>query len=471
MQPRSKKIALLLAFFVFYTFVDLSVAQDIKNAVGRVIAKNGSKNRNSTGFVWESSSGKRYIVTCLHGVVGAEKLYFDIIANELDIVKVDKESDLVLLVPKSEKFSLSKSPALKLTDSAPSSSKTYKIYGFPAGVKTIQGDELKLSDADQIIAMKDYLSNDNLNAVTSRGYPEKAFKVLRVSSGITPGHSGAPIIDPQNKNSVIGIGSGGLSFKGFERVNWAAPAEYYLPKLESAGKGPETVKSIQPPKEVDYQYSATSTNEGVAKNDNSTFYGTYTIPLSEIYENIDPQIKDFIKMLSDEYNYDFKDMMLDIYSDYNTGATIAVPAGIPLSTKDDMFIASANNDNIQMLVKVGESSSFDASFDKIKSFDNYILSQEEWESDLKRKEEKPYEEDGWWEQTRFMSVKEYDEEYKEDVEIHWLSADYSIEYEDDWADYLGVAVMGFDVDQMSDDDELLYQKMAICTQLTGFAIK
>ena len=331
MQFRITKLVLisLILFSVSWGFT-----QDVKEAVVKVSAENGSKIRNSTGFVWESSTGKRYIVTCLHAVIGSSNIYYDFSVKKLDIVKVDKESDLALLVPKSAEFSLDKLPALKLDKDDPSSSKVYKIYGFPAGVKTIQGDELKLSDAQQIVAMKDYLSNDNLKAVTARGYPEDSFKVLRVSSGITPGHSGAPIIDPQNKNSVIGIGSGGLSFKGFERVNWAAPAEYYLPKIEKSGSGPEAIKSAQPPKEVDYQFSSTSTNEGVAKNNNSTFYGTYTIPLSEIYENLDPQIKDFIKTLSADYNNDFKKMVLDIYSDYNTGATIAVPTGIPLKTKD-----------------------------------------------------------------------------------------------------------------------------------------
>ncbi len=45
-----------------------------------------------------------------------------------------------------------------------------------------------------------------------------------MSSGITPGHSGAPIIDSEDNNKVIGIGSGGLSNIGFQRVNWAVPA-------------------------------------------------------------------------------------------------------------------------------------------------------------------------------------------------------------------------------------------------------
>ena len=151
---------------------------------------------------------------------------------ELEVYKVDKESDLALLRPKRGAVT---QPALKLGNIEPVDGKKYMIYGFPAGVLHVQGDSLEFSKAKHNIAMKDYLANEVVKKVTASGFPQASLKLLRVSSGITPGHSGAPIIDPSDDNAVIGIGAGGLSNVGYQRVNWAVPALTYRPKLETRG--------------------------------------------------------------------------------------------------------------------------------------------------------------------------------------------------------------------------------------------
>ncbi len=121
---------------------------------------------------------------------------------------------------------------MELAGVDPVEDRRYWIYGYPAGVQKVQGDSLEFSRAEHNIPMRDYLDHQVVKKITASGFPQASLKLLRVSSGITPGHSGAPIIDPEDNNKVIGIGSGGLSNIGFQRVNWAVPALTYLPSLE-----------------------------------------------------------------------------------------------------------------------------------------------------------------------------------------------------------------------------------------------
>ena len=471
MQVRIKKIKSIFFITAFILVYNLYAQDNVADAVVRVLAERNGKTESSSGFIWQSSTGKKYIVTCLHGVVGSSNIYYNAAAKKLKIVKVDKESDIALLEPIDPKWSLKDLPALTLAPAKPSPNITYRIYGFPAGVTKAQGDKIEFSDAQHLLALKDYLPSDVLNNVTSKGFPQSSFKTLRVSSGITPGHSGAPIINPAD-NIVIGIGSGGLSFVGFRRVNWAVPADFYLPEVEKNGQAPETVKGIKAPKESNYGFSVSSGNEGMVKAENNTFYGTYTIPLAELFSTLDKDLQDEIVELEDEYNYDFiNNMMLDIYSDVNTGATIAVPAGMTLQSDGSIFRVSDLNNDLVMYIQIVETASLNESFEKMQNFDSFVMADYNWTSDLSKKEQEPYEEEGFWASGRFASVKEFDEEYNEEYDLHWLTADYSIEYDDSYSDFLGVAVIMLNLDNKSEDDEILYQELYICSILSGFAIE
>ena len=458
-----------------------SLAKSIEDSVVKVIAG----EQSGTGFVWEGKLGK-YIATSLHTLAGASKIYYNkaLARYELEVYKTDKESDLALLRAKSGNIEL---PALKLGSVEPVQDRRYWIYGYPAGVKKVQGDSVEFSKAQHNIPMKEYLDSKIVKKITASGYPLPTLKLLRVSSGITPGHSGAPIIDPDDNNSVIGIGAGGLSNIGFQRVNWAVPALTYLPSLEEQGILENTANMS-----VSQDNRKFSVRHGQAESPLESarikYYHVGQVPLNQLLESlvaegVDPKDQWFdhdsllhIKNTAKKEKFDIK-APIDIYQNTQTGIMVYIPARIPrksITVKDDnTLIVDGGRARMHLQIKQGRSLQhalqnkdwFLGELDSVYGTNNWPVDKDSrWHYD----EPAHYPEIGYWEHT---IVK-----YKPGPE-YWLSeAEFSfrINYskKQQYGHFLGVAMMGLDYDNWVDgpDDEM-YFLLDTCAWVSGFVPK
>jgi len=428
-----------------------------------------------TGFVWQGRDQK-YIATSLHTLVGQSSIFFNTVsaATELVVFKAHYESDLALLVPKLGTLAL---PALDLANASPKIDGKYYIYGFPAGVRIVQGDSIEFSRTEHNLPMQAVLPNNVVKDVTASGFPLSSVKILRVSSGITPGHSGAPIIDDATQK-VIGIGAGGLSKKGFRRVNWAVPAVEYLSLIEASGQTLDTasLQSIR----SDYKHSVTSTEQEVMLDTSQgKYYHIYQVNMLELvlslYEEgieagIEEDIEAFNNIItkSDKLKYSLQDTLINIYQHQDTGGIIYIPASVDFSANEEMLFALGPTQRVGMYMQISVTDSADKAFAAKENFKTLVtsLDEVEWVIEPSQSLDTPYsdEDEGEWENW----VNLYNDRGKETESNMELNL--SIIYGDDFADFFGYALVGAEWNDHSDEESALLHQLSVCMELSGFVI-
>lgn len=450
----------------------------VEDSVVKIIAGEHS----GTGFVWQGKY-RKYIATSLHTVAGATEIYYNktLSRYELEVYKIDKESDLALLRPKTGEIN---QPALKLGNIEPVEGRKYWIYGFPAGVLKVQGDSLEFSKAEHNIPMTEYLANEVVKKVTASGFPQASLKLLRVSSGITPGHSGAPIIDPSDNNAVIGIGAGGLSNVGFRRVNWAVPALTYLPRLETEGAQESTTSMSVSEDERKFSVR-TEQAAPPLETKKLKYYNVGQVPLGDLLESLvqdgvapedqwfDQDALNYVKREAKKSNFDLK-APIDIYQNVQTGAMVYIPAVIPRESitmgDDNMLVVDAGRTRMYLQI-IKEHSYHDASL-RINGFLTFLDRKHgvnKWlvDSGSRWNYDEPvhYPKRGYWENETIK--------YKPGPHYRLSEADISfrINYDDKqkYGNFLGVAIMGLDYENWIDgpDDEM-YFLLDSCAWVAGF---
>lgn len=301
----------------------------------------------STGWAWNNPS---WIVTTLHSVAGVQSIEVCNTSRKCSnaqVVRVLKEADLALLKLDQD---LGLSP-LSTQNVSPQSSATYYIWGYPHGVYTIQGDEIKFSKSlTQIPTLSDILTGNKLKQqLVNQGYPLPTAKIYRISSIIQPGHSGAPILT--SSGSVIGIADGGLR-GGTARLNWAMPSETYLKSLVNSTDNIPTTVSIQhnlysSPHYVPLNLTDSEMDNYIAREEEAStissgagteVHKTWTTSLEEIYYTLDAEDQATIEdLLANDIDDLLRDVYFDIYEDFNTGASFAVPNGASVTYEDELF--------------------------------------------------------------------------------------------------------------------------------------
>jgi len=469
-------------FIAAWCLLLLGFSSAHSNSVEESVVKVIAGDHAGTGFVWEGEQGK-YIATSLHTLAGASRIYYNKVLSrfELEVYKIDKESDLALLRAKQGKIEL---PSLKLGNIQPVRDRRYWIYGYPAGVSKVQGDSLEFSRAEHNIPMKDYLDSQVVKKITASGYPQPTLKLLRVSSGITPGHSGAPIIDVENNNTVIGIGAGGLSNIGFQRVNWAVPALTYLPVLEKQGTI-ENTGSLTVSRDERKFSVRTEPAPPPLESKKLKFYHIGQVPLEDLLESLvddgvavedqwfDQSGLEHIKRKARTNSYNMK-APIDIYQNLQTGVMVYIPATIPRQslTMEGGDILVVNGGRTRMYLQIVKGDSFrDALLRKNRFMAfldrKYNVNQwpEDTESEWNYEEPEHYPEIGYWinEIIKYKPGPEY--------KLSEANITFRIKYDDDqqYGNLLGVAIMGLDYDNWIDgpDDEM-YFLIDACAWVAGF---
>lgn len=178
-------------------------------------------DRRQTGFRVQGRIG---IVTALHGVADCKTISAvadngQELFNDLVIEQVDIERDIALLV--SSELAQKSSDGLALSTLTASEILTtpLSIVGYPLG--------LDQQDIDSNLLVRDVESLDAVipdpeetEAFRLRHSPALTITVLNIQAQLLPGHSGAPLLDPENR--LVGVGNGGLR-GGTVNRSWAIP--------------------------------------------------------------------------------------------------------------------------------------------------------------------------------------------------------------------------------------------------------
>ena len=429
-------------------------------SVVRVICRlGGGQESRGTGFVWRSPTS---VVTALHVVAGCSSITVESeqLANAGVVASVDKvlrEGDLALL--KLEK-SLGLEPLKEA--STVNVGEEHAIWGYPKDVRTMQGDDLRFSRSlKPASTLEDVMTQAQyLRSIGDQGYPAWRARILRVSSTILPGHSGAPIFD--KAGLVVGIGDGGLH-QGIQRINWAIPASEYLQKLigstestrvargASGAHFAETVDAGDPPPVL---RPSAATNVPVL---------SWSASVREILETADDEerenTEEFIADARKELRVDLGTSELDVYEDPETGATVAVPADVDLTfdPATRMFEATSASGRVTLYIQIaGKDGAL-----SMESFWNDLDHLDDWETDDDPDEETE-DEDGQRQFSRFRVVtNEKDERTAQLISSMTL---------DDDGGFLGVAVAMTDMTNATLDDWRTLYLFAIGADLSGFTL-
>lgn len=458
---------LLASSIIGNLFAQAGSHQESAKSVVKITSRfAGGKVEVGTGFVWSQPD---YVVTALHVVAGAASIevYSETLKKErgADILAVHQESDLALLKLKTNDLALK---PLKIASVPPNSEDRHYIWGYPHDVNTMQGKKLEFSSSlqQQSTMGSIFKSEAHFESVVGKqGYPKYAAKILRVETTIRPGHSGAPIFD--KSGAVVGIGDGGLH-QGIASINWAIPAEAYVPALP-ASKDP---KPTEPSKQANL-YSAhaekpvevkiATAPEDAAQDPNGeeeeeqSLVLAWSAPLSDILATAEAEQVQEVEAMELP---DWSKIIIDVYEDYETGATIAVPQGTSLTfdPEDRMVEAESEGGKVRMIVYVAQGGGKDAQ----EYFDAYVSSLKEWQPDPEEPDEPPYEEKDFFALTKTRVTFDEEGETQGNIFISLLL---------DGPNFLGTAVMAEDVQALSPDEFNLYKLMLLCVELADFAIE
>lgn len=447
---------LILFCLVLVVSADLS-AQGSKSVV-RIIVDNKDAG---TGFVFNSNS---QVVTALHVVAGSNNIVVFAEStgkrSSAKITKAHKESDLALLTLTSE---LGVSPLNANT--SPNLAQEHTIWGYPRDVATKQGDVIRFSKSENSNpTLNDILKSGDLllTRLKNQGYPLPSVQILRVGSIIQPGHSGAPIMD--NDNKVVGVADGGL-YEGTARINWAVQAQY-LSLLVNEGINP-TDPGFPAGKSAQKQLFGNQnpeSNVAVRKTFTSDheLYFVMTVPLGEIYDYSSEEDKEHLDFYLESFEENWRDYKIDVYEDVETGATISVPFNSTITYDAEKNWYSITSKEIyQMIVKIEETDSWADAIEEKNNFVYELNNLNEWE--MGPEDIYPPEEDE--EFLYYDAMLEWETYHSDESQKAQMSAALNIDY----FNFFGTVYLTHDIQQIENFDD--YYFLEVCLQLATFPVQ
>ncbi len=351
----------MLLFFVAFT-VNISMAQIADGTAGKSsIVKITTEEKvvggkkavyNATGWCWKD---KMYVVTSLHAVAGMSNIKVSIPPNKeketvADIYKVYKKADLALLKLRKD---IGLKP-LKEADADANSMTTFQIWGYPHNIYMIQGKPLNFNfGTESRPTLNSILAGSNTATVLKKQkYPSLNVEIFKVGTTIQPGHSGAPILNKDNQ--VIGVAEGGLK-EGVAGINFAIRSKSYLQELYNSTESTSMPKSAQAElfssktivpdeatEEEIEQYMAQANEVATISSDSGKeVHRTWQASLEDIAMTMDDEDIQTVQTLIDN-GYVFINDTFEVYEDYSTGATFAIPTGYNVVYQDGFFMVQGD---------------------------------------------------------------------------------------------------------------------------------
>lgn len=188
-------------------------------------------DRVSSGF-GVVAGGQLRLVTALHGVAGCT----DVTLQYKDtpfvsrIAKFYKKADLVLLDAPDDLHL----PGLVIASHPPVPGQELEAIGY--------GSTLAINPRHAVIRLggsstiRSLVKNSKIiAAMQGQGFPDVKAPIINIDSPLTPGDSGAPLID--DKGGVVGIANGNL-LEGTSPDSWAFPISNVIDLLTSTDSAP-----------------------------------------------------------------------------------------------------------------------------------------------------------------------------------------------------------------------------------------
>lgn len=178
-------------------------------------------DRRQTGFRVQGTVG---IITALHGVADCQTIsavadHGQEIFNDLVIEQVDIERDIALLTSSDLTQKPSDGLALSMLTNSAILTTPLSIAGYPLGLDAQDVESnLIVRDLETLDAI--IPASEETAAFRLRRSPALTTTVLNLQAQLLPGHSGAPLLDPENR--LVGVGNGGLRGGTINR-SWALP--------------------------------------------------------------------------------------------------------------------------------------------------------------------------------------------------------------------------------------------------------
>jgi len=175
--------------------------------------------RSQTGFRVRGTKG---VYTALHGVADCKRIMVSVrrgpvLTQPFAIEKVDISRDVALI--SSPELAQQEAAGLEVADRVAWETLTrIEVYGHPYGLNGLQTTlELRRPPTTEL---KELLPAAPLSVMRARQSPNHLTQVMSIQGNLLPGHSGAPILDPNGR--VLGIANGGLK-EGAVGISWAVP--------------------------------------------------------------------------------------------------------------------------------------------------------------------------------------------------------------------------------------------------------
>jgi S1-C subfamily serine protease len=348
-----KRSAILCTLLALLSSAALAVEQGISKSVVKITTTTTAGGKiyieSATGWAWQKPTT---VITALHTVAG--KTIIEVRNHQgnttrAQIIKVVKKGDLALLQLDKD---LGLVP-LKTGSADHNSRETFQVVGYPHNIPTMVADEIKFSTSfSGRPTLNHLIKGTQLETILrNQGYPVPETYIFRLSSTIQPGHSGAPIV--RENGVVIGMADGGLK-KGTARINWAIPAQQYVTQLSNSLETIPRTNSRQSDlfsaktyiSSVGAEIPVAADTESVSDPSGQiTVHKVWNASLQDIYFTLEEDeqndiLEIFEDLSEDEAVYLFANLHYDIYEDYNTGVTFAVPEGAEVIYENGAFVVS-----------------------------------------------------------------------------------------------------------------------------------
>ena len=379
-----KFIATLGILLAFSLSTAVALEQGISNSVVKITTTTTRDGKiyleSASGWAWSSPTT---VITALHAVAGKKVIE---VKNhrgataQAKVIKVVKQGDMALLQIDTD---LGLVP-LRTGAVDHNSRETFQVVGYPHNIPTMVADEIKFSTSFSGQPILNHLiQGTNLATVlTKQGYPVPQTYIYRLSSTIQPGHSGAPIV--RENGVVVGMADGGLK-KGTARINWAIPAHLYIGQLSQSRDTIPRSTSRQSDLFSAKTYISSVGEEPPAAAETAsisdptgqvTVHKVWNASLAEIFYTLEQNDQEdvleiFEDLSEEEASFLFENLRYDVYEDFNTGATFALPEGTEVSYENGAFVVSYTD--IEMAFIPQNTSTFEEATQLVQNFANEML--------------------------------------------------------------------------------------------------
>ena len=319
-----------------------TTAQTVAKSVVAITATRcaDGSSRTGTGFLYQSPN---QIVTAHHVVGGCKdfSLWFERAPGQptvsAHITRVLMKSDLALLA-------LDRAPVATSTlrqAQAVDFNDSLKAIGYPVNQPTLSDQDVNFSIGND--RLRQMLPPENLRELSSSALDLDA-RIYRFKSALYPGMSGGPIFD--TLGNVVAIVAGGLK-SGAVAASWGWPVTLLADLIGSRDPLDSAINLSQ----IYYTYAQRGSATERQRCGNIDFVRIARRSFGAMSRTADnPDRLQYTAAISMRPLSEINAIEFDIWTDVNSGATVAVPADNDLQVRNGLCVAASKTGPFVQLI-------------------------------------------------------------------------------------------------------------------------